>query len=433
MSGVRVHDRELLDLGLNLPGFVERSKVIASLPSLGLLTLAAHTPEDWEIIYREFDEIPGDAACSIADEGFGVVAISSLTARVKDAYSLASGLRKLGVRVILGGLHASTMPEEAANHVDLVVQGEGEAVWPQVLSDIDAGIQRSFYSSFRLPNQQAEHRVPRYGLLDISRYNRLTLQTTRGCPLHCSFCGASRLISPFRKKPIPQVASELEAILSIWPRPFLELADDNTFFDKAWSRELVALLKNYPVRWFTETDLSVADDPALLKLLAESGCAQVLVGLESASRENMRGMDRANWKFRTHQTYREKIQRIQDHGISVNGCFILGFDHDDASTFPATLDFIDGLGLAEVQITLLTPFPGTDLRKDLIAQNRLTAVTDWEKYTLFDTTFTPAKMSEEILRDRFHWLMSQVYSDDRTAERKSIKRQCLRTTLQLQN
>lgn len=429
MSGVRVFDQELLNIGLTLPGFVERSRVIASLPSLGLLTLAAHTPNHWEIEYREYDELQSDSADQISQQGFGVVAISALTARIDEAYALSHELRARGMLVILGGLHVSAMPEEAADHADIIVKGEGERVWARLLSDLESGRYRSAYDSSVSADESRfneVHPVPRYDLLELDRYNRLTLQTTRGCPLHCSFCAASRTISPYRKKSLVQVRRELETILNLWPRPFIELADDNTFVDKRWSRELVALLSEYPLKWFTESDISLADDEALLKLLAKSGCAQVLIGLESAASESMTGLDTQDWKSRRHRNYAEKIQRIQDHGISVNGCFILGFDQDGPDIFTRTLDYIESLKLSEVQITLLTPFPGTSLRQRLVKEGRLLPGVTWGQYTLFDLTFRPARMSEDAMRFGFHELMKSVYSEERVNARRKIFQHCIR-------
>lgn len=429
MSGVRVFDQELLAWGLTLPGFVERSRVIASLPSLGLLTLAAHTPEDWKIAYREYDEMPHRAAQSIADDGFTVVAISSLTARIEEAYTLSRELRSVGILVIIGGLHASALPEESAEHCDIVVKGEGESIWPHLIADLERGSWLPFYDSATcgLPSHFHETQpVPRFDLLDLDCYNRLTLQTTRGCPLHCSFCAASRTISPYRKKSLKQVRRELEAILGLWPRPFIELADDNTFVDKAWSRELVAMLAEYPVKWFTESDISLADDDRLLRLLGLSGCAQVLIGLESASAESMRGLDTRNWKSLRHRDFSDKVRRIQDHGISVNGCFIIGFDHDGPDIFRRTLDYVDSLELAEVQITLLTPFPGTSLRQRLEQEKRLLPGTSWSQHTLFDLTFEPACMSVEAMRSGFRDLMCAVYSDERAAHRRKTFQHCIR-------
>ena len=429
MSGVRVFDQELLNIGLTLPGFVERSRVIASLPSLGLLSLAAHTPENWQIEYREYDDLPIDSADRIYQQGFGVVAISSLTARINEAYALSHELRARGMIVIIGGLHVSAMPEEATPHADIIVQGEGERIWRRLLLDLENGSWNSVYNSATAADEShfnEVHPVPRYDLLEIDRYNRLTLQTTRGCPLHCSFCAASRTISPYRKKSLVQVRRELEVILNLWPKPFIELADDNTFVDKRWSRELVSLLSEYPLKWFTESDISLADDQALLKLLAKSGCAQVLIGLESAASESMTGLDTQNWKSRRHPDYAQKIQRIQDHGISVNGCFILGFDQDGPDIFARTLDYIESLRLAEVQITLLTPFPGTSLRQRLIEEGRMLPGVTWGQYTLFDLTFRPARMSEDEMKFGFHGLMKSVYSEERANARRKIFQQCIR-------
>jgi radical SAM superfamily enzyme YgiQ (UPF0313 family) len=429
MSGVRVFDQELLNIGLTLPGFVERSRVIASLPSLGLLTLAAHTPEHWEIEYREYDDLPPDSADQIGEQGFGVVAISALTARIDEAYALSRELRARGMLVILGGLHVSAMPEEAASHADIIVKGEGERVWARLLSDLESGRYRSAYDSSVSADESRFHEVhpvPRYDLLELDRYNRLTLQTTRGCPLHCSFCAASRTISPYRKKSLIQVRRELETIQKLWPRPFIELADDNTFVDKRWSRELVALLSEYPLKWFTESDISLADDEALLNLLAKSGCAQVLIGLESAASESMAGLDTQDWKSRRHRDYAEKIQRIQDHGISVNGCFILGFDQDGPDIFERTLDYIESLRISEVQITLLTPFPGTSLRQRLVEEGRLLPGVTWGQYTLFDLTFRPARMSDDAMRFGFRELMKSVYSEERVNARRKIFQHCIR-------
>lgn len=429
MSGVRVFDQKLLSLGLTLPGFVERSRVIASLPSLGLLTLAAHTPSHWETSYREYDALPDNAARQIANEGFTVVAMSSLTARIDEAYVLSGQLRALGIVVIMGGLHVSALPQEAAAHADIVVKGEGERVWPQVVADVENGTWQPLYDAAIAGGPSRFHEpqpVPRYDLLELPRYNRLTLQTTRGCPLHCSFCAASRTISPFRKKTLEQIRRELEAILALWPRPFIELADDNTFVDKKWSRELVRLLADHPVRWFTESDISLADDPELLRLLSGSGCAQVLIGLESAASESMQGVDTQNWKSRRHRNYAEQVRRIQEHGISVNGCFIIGFDHDGPDIFQRTLDYIDSLALAEVQITLLTPFPGTSLRQRLESEQRLLPDACWSQHTLFDLTFQPAGMSVDEMKTGFRTLMAAVYSDERVAQRRKIFQRCIR-------
>ena len=430
MSGVRVHNQNLLEAGLTLPGFVERSRVIASLPSLGLLTIAAWTPENWHIEYREIDEFPDDAIQKLFDESYDLVAISSLSARVLDAYQIADLLRARGTRVVIGGLHASAMPQEAALHADAVVRGEGEAVWPQLLQDFENDQLKPLYSSFDAQHKKfrlCDSRAPRLDLLDIPKYNRLTLQTTRGCPLDCEFCGASRLISAYKKKPLESIRREIELILSIWPKPFLELADDNTFADKRWARELAQLLGEYAIPWFTETDISVADDDELLRLLAQSNCAQLLIGFESSTRSSLQSVDGRNWKRNRHAKYLDDIAKIQSYGIAVNGCFILGFDGDDIGVFDRTREFVQQSDLADVQITVLTPFAGTALQRRLQSQNRLLKPVYWDKCTLFDVTFQPAQMSASRLESEFGNLMRDIYAPEATARRKHRFRECVRT------
>lgn len=422
LSGVRVYNPRFMELGLTLPGFVDRSKVIASLPSLGLLSLAAYTPKNWEVVYKEMDNWDESILNNLIKEKPDVVALSALTPRIHEAYKLTGLLRKEGITVILGGLYASAVPEEALNHADVVVQGEGELIWPQLLQDFENNELLPFYSSLKTPEYVCKldsYRVPRYDLLDIKKYNRLTLQTTRGCPLHCSFCAASRTISTYKKKPIERIEAELQAILNIWPRPFIELADDNTFVDKKWSKELLKLFGKYPLKWFTETDISVADDDELLELLQASGCAQVLIGFESTTPKALKGLDRNDWKLKQFDRYHEAIDKIQSYGISVNGCFIIGFDTDTVDTFEATENFIKQSNLSEVQLTLLTPFPGTDLHNSLKAQNRLMEKNLWEKCTLFDLTFQPKNMTFGELEDGFAQLMQKVYAPTEVERRQS--------------
>lgn len=425
LSGVRIHDPELLRLGLTLPGFVERSRVIASLPTLSLLVLAALTPPHWQVEMREWDGFGDADVDALAASAPDLVAISALTARILEAYAVADRLRARGIRVVLGGLHVTALPDEAIAHADAIVVGEAEEVWPGLLADCEAGrLQPRYRASTPARLEQAP--IPRYDLLDPARYNRITLQTARGCPLHCDFCAASRTLGPYRLKPMERVRAELEAILAIWPRPFLELADDNTFVNKRWSRELVRLLAEYPVKWFTETDLSVADDEELLDALADARCAQLLIGLESANPGSLRGIEAADWKYRQFEGSLRRVARIQERGISVNGCFVLGFDEDDTGAFDRTLEFVRASGLAEVQITLLTPFPGTDLHRRLAREGRLLREVYWDRCTLFDVTYRPARMGVEELEQGFRRLMTEIYRPEAAAGRRRAFAGCVR-------
>lgn len=429
MSGVRVYNKRLMTLGLTLPGFIERSKVIASLPSLGLLTLAAHTPDNWEIVYKEIDVCDETDINEIISLKADIIAFSSLTARINETYLLADFFRKSGITVAIGGLHVSALPEEAIKHADVVIQGEGEIIWETLIKDFERKQLKNLYSSLTQPEfvfHLSSSKIPRYDLLDISRYNRLTIQTTRGCPLQCNFCAASRTISSYKKKPIAHIETELNKIFEIWEAPFIELADDNTFVDKKWSIELLRLFSGYRMKWFTETDVSIADDDELLELLARSNCAQVLIGFEATNADSLYGIDKTNWKFKRFDHYLKTIEKIQSFGISVNGCFILGFDTDTNESFKSTERFIVDSGMSEVQITLLTPFPGTILYNQFKKENRLIKENYWDKCTLFDVNFKPKNFTVEGLEDKFQELMTDVYSETRVKGRKKQFRETLK-------
>lgn len=427
MSGVRVHDPELVSVGLTLPGFVERGRTVASLPSLGLLTLAGLTPPAIDV---EYIEVPDLAEIPDLPGHFDAVAISTLSARCQDAYRLADRYRATGTLVILGGLHVTALPEEASQHADAVVVGEGEPIWPQVVGDLVRGRLRPFYDARPMPFDLHAAPLPRFELLDLERYDRLTVQTQRGCPYDCEFCAASIRLSPsYRVKPVEKVLSEVRHIRSLWADPYLELADDNTFADRRHGKELLRALSREGLRWFTETDVSVADDDELLGLMRDSGCTQVLIGLESPAGAGLAGVERhSDFKARRAAHQAEAIARVQAHGISVIGCFVLGLDGTGPESFDSVLEFVESTGLHEVQVTLLTPFPGTPLYERLRREDRLLHDGEWERCTLFDVCFRPDRMTAEELRVGFRGLVQRLYDEEAVARRRRRFREMLRAS-----
>lgn len=417
MSGVRVHEPELAALGVSLPQFVHRGKVIASLPSLGLLTVAGLTPPGHEIAYRECAELPPPGA---ELERFDLVGISSFTAQIDEAYALAERYRAAGVPVVLGGLHVSLLPDEAAQHADAIVVDGAEGAWPKLVEDFANGRMQPRYQGLRAHVfEDANRAMPRFDLLRGRPYNRMTVQTSRGCPLACEFCAASlRITASFQQKPGQAVLAEIRAALAVAERPFFEFADDNSFVRRAWSKELLRELPALGIRWFTESDISIADDEELLELLAASGCAQVLIGLESPDEKSLVGLDPHGWKQRRCDGYLRAIERIQAHGISVNGCFILGLDSHGPEIFESVREFVARSGLLEVQVTVQTPFPGTPLYKRLHDSGRLLAERYWEKCTLFDVTYRPLHMSVAELEAGMRWLFSELYNEREFLSRK---------------
>lgn len=432
MSGVRAWSKEITEAGLTMPGFLERSQSISSLPSLGLLTLAGMTPDTFDPSYHEIldiNELGEPPDCDIA-------AISSYSAQIKDAYALSDRYRAAGVRTVLGGLHVTAMPAEAMEHADAVVVGEGELGWADLVADLQAGRPlRPRYDPDGREFDLADSPMPRYDLLDIERYNRLTVQTQRGCPWRCEFCAASIRLTPrYKVKPVGRVLAEIHEIKRHWPNPFIELADDNTFVDRRHSKELLRAMIPERVRWFTETDIAIADDPELLELMRRSGCAEVLIGLESPFARGVDAVEqRRNWKRSRFDDYKVAIERIQSHGIAVNGCFVMGLDGDGPEVFEAIEEFVHDSGQFDVQITVMTAFPGTPLYERLRTEGRLLEEGAWEKCTLFDVGFQPLGMSPQTLHREGLALGLRLYSEDERAGRAKRFREQRRRYLRRQH
>jgi radical SAM superfamily enzyme YgiQ (UPF0313 family) len=423
MSGVRAWSEELNRAKLSMPGVVERGNVIASLPSLGLLTLAALTPPDIAVDYREIRDLRLEPASELP-MGYDLVAISSFTAQICDAYDVADYYRMRGVPVVMGGLHVSVLPDEALQHCTAVAVGEGEVLWPRIIEDLRAGrLQERYVQSADEQFDLAYAPIPRFQLLDIRKYNRLTVQTSRGCPHKCHFCASSILLTKkYKLKPVPRIIDEIRAIKRRWRRPFIEFADDNSFVNKAHARELMRALRAERIRWFTETDISIARDPELLDLMRESGCRQILVGLESPTPAGLDGVElRRNFKLRQLPDYEGAVREIQSRGIAVNGCFILGLDGDTPAVFDEIHAFAERTSLFDVQLTVVTPFPGTPLRESLRQQGRLLheGKEAWRRCTLFDPDYLPRSMSPEELQAAFLKLAFRVYDPASAVKRRA--------------
>lgn len=419
MSGVRVVNSTLVELGVTLPQFVSRGKVISRLPSLALLILAAVTPDDVEVEYVEVAALPSDIR-----NDFDLVAISSYTAMAYEMYALADQYRAEGVPVVIGGLHASQVPEEAKEHADAVCVGEAETTWPDIVRDFKAGGKAGLKPYYREAKpgtyDLALSPMPRFDLIADGDYNRLTVQTTRGCPWDCEFCGASKLYGPaYRRKPVDKVIAEIHRIKELrGDNVFIEFADDNTFANPKATRELLLAIKDEGINWFTETDISIAKDESILRLLYESGCRQLLIGLESTYASSLEGIDRANWKLKQRESYLKAIQTIQSHGVTVNGCFVVGNDGDDKGVFESIRAFIEKSELLECQVTLLTPFPGTRLYERLEREGRFLYDRFWDRCTLFDLVFKPKNMTPEELEEGHTWLMGEIYAEQATLRRR---------------
>ena len=416
VSGLRLCKPEVLELGLSFPAVARRAKEIEALPSLGLLTLAGLTPEHIQCEYLEVRDVDtGDLP-----ERFDAVAVSSLCATNKEAFRLCERFREIGTTTILGGLGPTLQPELAAQYADALVIGEGEPVWPQVVADLESGkLQKIYDSKAGAPFNLAESPMPRFDLLSPERYPRFTVQTQRGCPLSCEFCAASiRLAPQFRVKPVEKVIAEVRRLKSLFAKPFIEFADDNTFVNRKHSKKLMRALAREDVRWFTETDLGLADDDELLGLMRDAGCHQVLIGFESPDYGALNGVEqRSNWKANRVGKYIDTVEKIQRQGITVNGCLVFGLDGAGPEQFKHAMRFVRDSGLYDVQITYATPFPGTPMWDRLSDEGRILCEDASERCTLFDINFQPDCMSVDQLEEGFLKLAGALYHPRFVAER----------------
>ncbi|TWU18300.1 B12 binding domain protein [Allorhodopirellula heiligendammensis] len=423
MSCLRVGHDELLARGMSLPGLARRASALAQLPPLGLLTIAATAPADWDIDLVSDDgrDDEADIVDRILHHRPDVVAFSCLTPAVDRAARISALVRRQRVSekrivTVVGGLHATAAPSHCEPHFDVVTSGDGEVTLPRLLSDIVAGQMQLRYSangSYCL----AKSPTPRWDLIGPDAPPRYTLQTMRGCPWACSFCAASRLLGLPRTKSNDQIERELAAITAMRQRPWIELADDNTFASDRDHGPMLDALRQCGARWFTESDWRIAERPDLLRQIAASGCRQILIGLESSVfRYRGMGAKTAAW-----QRMIDAVDVIQAAGIIVNACFIVGADGETPESIERLGDYLETASMGEVQLTLQTPFPGTSLYDSLKAAGRLLPG-DFSRYTLFDVVYQPDQMTAEQLQNAFHDLVSRVFRDDVQRRRDKIQK-----------
>ncbi len=418
-TGFRIREDAMRELGMSLPGLKARARAIATLPALGLLTLAGLTPPSWEVSYHEATSVD-DAeplAQRIIDLRPTLVAVSALTASVEEAYTFSRFVREAGIPVVIGGLHATACSHEAALFCDSVVVGDGEPVWPAILSDAEGGELAPLYRG-ESPFNLADSPLPRFDLLGDSVRPRYTLQTQRGCPLACDFCAASRLLGSFREKPLERITSELQAIQARSPHPVIELADDNTFAGSRSAGAFFETFANAGVRYFTEADWRIGERPEILEGLADSGCVQVLIGIE-ALEHRFRGMGSKRAEL---SRVIDAVEAVQATGVAVIACFVVGGEGETAESMDRLGAFLEQAPLADVQLTLQTPFPGTALHRRLERSGRLLSDRGWSNYTLFDVTYRPDILSVEELESRFKGLVQRVFCADASRRRDSIRR-----------
>jgi radical SAM superfamily enzyme YgiQ (UPF0313 family) len=328
----------------------------------------------------------------------------------------------------MGGVHATVLPDEALQHVDAVLLGEEEAVWPAFFADLRQGKLQQKYQSDQLINME-EIPLPRYDLTRLEKYQMIHIQASRGCPMGCDFCENVLLHGlKMRHKTPAQVVREIEYIktLSEHLPPLFLFSDANMFVDKEYSHQLMAAMEPLGIRWSCYSDISIAAEDELLQKIANAGCYEMVIGLESLNEKNLDVI--SHWKSKRLKDYESSIAKIQSYGIGVSGSFIIGYDEDTLETFESLKQFILANNLYEVSISVLTPLPGTSVYYRLKEEGRIIS-DDWEDYTTWSVVFQPKNMTPEQLVTKLGDVYAQVFSKERILKRAKHFKQLIRNRL----
>jgi radical SAM superfamily enzyme YgiQ (UPF0313 family) len=382
------------------------SKALRYAP-LTLTTLAALVPEELNADVRIIDEGVEDLGLETLDAD--LVGITCITANSPRVYEMAQKLRARDIKVVIGGVHPTLVPEEVQPHADAIVVGYAEQSWPQLLRDFAAGKMQPRYDEgpgYRF----ADVPLPRRDLLKKEGYITLnTVQAVRGCPYKCNFCVVPVAWPRYLHRPVGEVIREIERLEGD-SFLFLDLSPiEDPVYIKELYRELIPLKK----RWGGLATIRIARDREMLKLAAQSGCGGLLIGLESVSLTSIKQMRKG---FNKPGDYIEAIKILHDHGIAVNGCFVFGLDGDDKDIFKRTVEFVNRAAIDLPRFSIATPFPGTPLYKQLDAEGRI-LIRDWAYYGGQNVVFQPKNMSVQELQSGAQWAWRQVYSFPSIARR----------------
>ncbi len=369
-------------------------------PTLSLASLAAVTPQGWDVSFHD-DAIRATDFDTDAD----LIALTAMTAQAPRAYELADAYRSQGKTVVMGGFHASNLPDEALQHVDSVVVGEGELAWPQLLADYQAGCLQRIYRAESLIDTTLIPPARREIFKGSGHLFTNTIQTTRGCPFDCEFCSVTAFYGrKYRKRPVEQVLAELQELRKA--NSFVFFVDDNIVADRRYSLPLFAGMKGMGLKWLSHAPIDFAEDQELLKAAGESGCVGMFVGFESLNQDSLAAMGKVTNKAASYKAY---AQQFRDNGIGILGSFVMGCDGDTPAVFEQTLRFCEDARLEAAIFPILTPYPGTKVRQRLEAEGRIIS-NNWQDYDMEHVTFQPRGMTVKELQDGYDQACRSFYS-----------------------
>jgi radical SAM superfamily enzyme YgiQ (UPF0313 family) len=392
-------------------------------PPLGLATLAALSPPDWEvtIVDENIESLP------LAPEA-DMIGVCGMGVQFNRQKELLAFYRSRGYFVVAGGSYASLCPEAYESLADAVVAGEAEYIWKEFCRDYESGAPKKLYHETGVVDL-TDSPVPRFDLIKVDKYQSMSLQFSRGCPFQCEFCD---IIVMFGRKPrtktVEQVGRELDVLRRLGARNVF-FVDDNLIGNKRFAKELLRYLKDYQLKhdyrfhFGTEASLNLAQDQELLELFPAAGMEWVFIGIESPDEASLKEAQKLQ---NTRQDILASIRAIYAQGVDILAGFIVGFDHDTVATFDRQHDFILQSGIQASMIGLLTAAPRTPLYIRLKAEGRVIEGANSADNTKLSTNVIPKGMTMDELVTGYQQLHYRLFADAGIAARIRTKLRYLR-------
>lgn len=367
-------------------------------PPLGLATLAAYLDPELDITLVDEHVEP-----ITLDDDPDLVIIQVYITNAYRAYKLADHYRRKGAHVALGGLHVTSLPDEAAPHADTIFLGPGEDTFPQFLRDLEAGRPKKVYQS----TLRTIEDIPPIRRDLIKRRNYLvpnSIVVSRGCPHHCTFCYKDAFFEGGRSFYTQRVDAALAEIARL-PGRHLYFLDDHLLGNRRFARELFSGMRGMKrvFQGAATVDSILRDDT--IELAAEAGLRSLFVGFETLSTNSLQG---AGKKQNLGRDYRAVVKRLDDLGIMINGSFVFGLDGDDEDVFKRTVDWAVTSGITTATFHILTPYPGTQLYAEMAQQGRLTT-SNWDLYDTRHVVYQPRGSTPRALKAGYDWSYRAFY------------------------
>ena len=370
-------------------------------PTLALTSIAAATPEHWDVSYWDENLLQGPPPCQPFPAVVGITVHLTFADR---AYELAKWYRERGAIVVFGGLHVLSCPDEVRPHCDVLAFGEGVSAWREIIRDFEEGnLKDEYRGSFK--SDYRKDPPPRRELLPKSSFLTTTsLNATRGCHSRCGFCYLST-----KGLHLPYQTLQPQQVIDQWlddDQPYAVFTDNNLGSKPEYLKQLCRELRRIEKIWSAAVSIDVADDAETVREMALAGCTGVFVGFESLNDDNIRD---AGKNSPTTDQYARRVRMFHDHGIQVNGSFVLGFDHDGPDVFEKTAQWVEDNRLECATFHILTPYPNTPLFRQFETEGRLLH-RDWNLYDTSHVVFEPKRMTKEQLEEGYEYCYERLFS-----------------------